>query len=223
MTAKSSCGCGTPAPAAPNDEDVVWHDPTQYDPVRHGPPYLPARLGTRAKAAVRRVASSRVNPKAARRLLDSAAPLSGVLSVLRAASFLHQTHHWQTQGAMFYADHQLFDRLYNESQPFIDQVAERAVGLGSEVLVNPIRQAQKVFEIISVVSREDTGPNEMVQTSLRMESLVLTVIDEVLQTMRNTDALTNGTDNLLQGTADLHEAFVYLLQQRAGNFYDYGR
>lgn len=143
--------------------------------------------------------------------------------MLRAASFLHQTHHWQTQGAMFYADHQLFDRLYNESQPFIDQVAERAVGLGSEVLVNPIRQAQKVFEIISVVSREDTGPNEMVQTSLRMESLVLTVIDEVLQTMRNTDALTNGTDNLLQGTADLHETFVYLLQQRAGNFYDYGR
>lgn len=201
----------------------MWHDPTQYDPVRHGPPYLPARLGSKAKAGARRIASTKVEPKVARRLMGSAAPLSAVLAVLRAASFLHQTHHWQTQGPSYYADHLLFDRLYNDSQSFIDQVAERAVGLGHSDLVNPVAQVQQLAQIISVVGGSDGSPTQLVETSLRMESLVLAVIDEVVNVLRGSEALTNGTDNLLQGAADLHETFVYLLQQRAGNSYDYGR
>lgn len=155
--------------------------------------------------------------------MQGAAPLCGVLAILRAASFLHQTHHWQSEGVTFYGDHLLFDRLYSESQATIDQVAERVVGLGTEGLVSPGDQARRLSEIINVVSRGETGANQMVQASLRMESLVLTIIDEALDALRNTDSLTSGTDNLLQGAADLHETFVYLLQQRAGNFYDYGR
>ena len=97
------------------------------------------------------------------------------------------------------------------------------MGLGTEAFVGPSDQARRLSEVINVISRGETGANQMVQASLRMESLVLTAIDEALDALRNTDSLTSGTDNLLQGAADLHETFVYLLQQRAGNFYDYGR
>jgi starvation-inducible DNA-binding protein len=223
MTPRSACGCNGPSPDTAEPVDVVWHDPTQYDPVRHGPPYLPARLGSKAKAAVRRVASTKVEPKVARRLMGGAAPLSAVLVSLRAASFLHQTHHWQTKGPMYYADHLLFQRLYEDSQAFIDQVAERAVGLGHADLVNPVAQAQQVAQVIGVVGGSDGSPTQLVQASLRMESLVLAVIDEALSVLRSSETLTNGTDNLLQGAADLHETFVYLLQQRAANSYDYSR
>lgn len=223
MTSRSACGCNGPSPDATDGVDVVWDDPTQYDPLRHGPPYLPARLGSKAKAAVRRLASTKVEPKVARRLMGGAAPLSAVLVMLRAASFLHQTHHWQTQGPTYYADHLLFDRLYNDSQSFIDQVAERAVGLGHAGLVSPSAQAQQLAQVIGVVGGSDGSPDQLVQTSLRMESLVLSVIDEATKVLRGSEALTNGTDNLLQGTADLHETFVYLLQQRASNSYEYAR
>jgi DNA-binding ferritin-like protein len=155
--------------------------------------------------------------------MGSAAPLSSVLVALRAASFLHQTHHWQTRGPTYYADHLLFDRLYNDSQPFIDQVAERAVGLGHADLVSPVHQVQQLAQVIGFLGPSDGSPGQLVQTSLRMESLVLAMIDQAVNVLRGSGALTNGTDNLLQGVADLHETFVYLLQQRAAHSYDYGR
>lgn len=226
MTSKRACGCNRPA-VDPNATgiEVVWHDPTKYDPVVHGPPYLPTRLAAEGKALARRTASAQINPKVARRLLGGA-PLSAVLSTLRAASFLHQTHHWQTRGPSYFADHLMFDRLYNESQAFIDQVGEKAVGLGDTGLVDAIVQVQQVAQIVSVVAGSGgSDAEQLVQTSLRVESLVLGVIEEALAVLQRSGSLTPGVDNLLQGVADLHETFVYLLQQRVSQAgpYDYAR
>lgn len=225
MTLKRACGCSPPASdrEVEAEQDVVWHDPTRYDPVRHGPPYMPVRLAGEARRFVRRAASGLVDPRVARRLLDGAAPLSGVLGVLRAASFLHQTHHWQTSGQSSYADHLLFDRLYKDSQPHIDQVGEKAVGLGHAGLVDPARQAQHVAQLIGVVTGSNAGPIELVRASLRMESLVLAAVQEALRILGASNGLTAGIENLLQGVADLHETFVYLLQQRESDAYDYAR
>lgn len=223
MTPKKSCGCA----AAPNPPDegpeVVWHDPTKYDPARHGPPYLPVRLASDAKAVARKVASSHVDARVARRIIGSTTPLGAVLTVLRTAAFLHQTHHWQTSGPSYYGDHLLFDRLYKDSQPYIDQVAERAVGLGSAALVAPARQAQQITHIVGMVASPTTGAGSLVDASLKVESLVLSVVDEALSVLTASDSLTPGVDNLLQGVADLHETFVYLLQQRFRVSYDYAR
>jgi len=203
--------------------DTVWHDPTQYDPVRHGPPYLPSRLAAGTKIIARTAARRRVDPRVARRIMASAAPLSAVLATLRAAAFLHQTHHWQTKGPASYADHLLFERLYSDSLPFIDQVAERAVGLGDAALVDSVAQAQHQAQIIGVVASADSSASALVATSLQMESLVLTVIDESSKALRESGSLTSGTSNLLEGVADAHETFVYLLQRRVVSSYDYGR
>lgn len=223
MTRKRSCGCGGAA-RDPREEgaEVVWHDPTKYDPLLHGPPYMPSRLAQEAKVVARRVASSKVNPRVARRLLGSASPLSAVLAVLRGAAFVHQTHHWQTSGPSSYADHLLFERLYNDGQAYIDQVAERAVGLGGTRLVDPAMQAHMVAQLVGGVTSE-SGSGSLAVVSLQAESLVLSVVDEALEVLRSTGALRPGVDNLLQGVADQHETFVYLLQQRLAGAYDYAR
>jgi starvation-inducible DNA-binding protein len=223
MTPKKSCGCAA-APTPPDEGlEVVWHDPTKYDPARHGPPYLPTRLASDARAVARKVASSHVDPRVARRVIGSAAPLGALLAVLRGAAFLHQTHHWQTSGPSYYGDHLLFERLYKDSQPYIDQVAERAVGLGSASLVAPTQQAEQVRQIVGMVASPNARAASLVDASLKVESLVLSVVGEALSMLTASNSLTPGVDNLLQGVADLHETFVYLLQQRASDSYDYAR
>lgn len=201
--------------------EVVWHNPTAYDPSLHAPPYMPTRLASDERARVRQIVASHSGNRVAQGLTAGAAPLSAVLIALRAASFIHQTHHWQARGPEFYADHLLFQRLYEESQPFIDQVAERAVGAGSLGLVDAGQQATRIAGIVHVLSR---GGSSLVNRSLQTESLVLSVVAQALKMLGASGAITNGTSNLLQGVADLHETFVYLLSQRDSTEpYDYSR
>jgi DNA-binding ferritin-like protein len=153
--------------------------------------------------------------------------LAALLTVLKSASWMHQTHHWQTRGQSYYGDHLLFDRLYNDSVPFLDQVAERTIGLGSPSLVDPVIQAKHLAWCISNCyegTKADEGPNGMVQLSLQMEQSVLEAIKVVLKELSGAGVLSDGTENLLQGIADKHEEFVYLLKQRAdATPYSYAR
>lgn len=220
---KVSCGCQT-TPTDPYQEslEAVWHDPTSYDPNKHAPPYMPPKLAMAKKASVQKTVATLVDSKVAQDFFVASTPLSSVLSVLQAAAFLHKTHHWQTHGNQYYADHLLFDRLYTESQSFIDQVAERAVGSTNVEAVDAKSQVRAISAIVAVVARE-AEPESMVRASLRVEALVLAVINQCLETLKARGGLTNGIDNLLQGAADLHETFVYLLRQRLPSAYSYGR
>lgn len=231
MALKNACGGGCPGDPTsaldPYQESIqaVWHDPTSYDPNKHAPPYM-VRLSSEQKQSAR-ASIQTVNPKVARRLVGTTTPLTSVLAILRAAAFLHQTHHWQTHGPQYYSDHILFERLYNDSQSFIDQVAERAVGSEGESTVEPVQQTTLIGTIVQMVST-GAAPGELVNTSLRVESLVLASINQAAEILKSQGKLSNGTDNLLQGAADLHETFVYLLQQRAKptvetTAYSYGR
>lgn len=153
--------------------------------------------------------------------------LSGLLVMLRSASVIHQAHHWQSKGDVFYSDHKLYMRIYEDSQDFIDSLAERAVGLAGPALVNPSLQTKyqamcvhKTYEGTKV----DEGPNGMAQISLQTEYRILEGIKIVLGVLRQAGVLSDGTENLLQGIADKHEEFVYLLKQRAvATPYSYAR
>lgn len=177
---------------------AIWHDPTTYDHMRVGPSYLPAQ-------------------KMARKAGVSMYELGGLLACLRAASQLHQSNHWRTKGQAFYGDHLLFMRLYEDGLEFIDQVAERTVGQGSPEAVDPTTQAQQILawcgKFLDGVE-PTVGPEACVASSLNAERIVCQCIDEVYKSLEATGRLSSGTDNLLQGVADLHEGFVYLLQQR---------
>jgi DNA-binding ferritin-like protein len=106
----------------------------------------------------------------------------------------------------------LFERLYNESLEFIDQVAERMMGLGTPAIVAHV-QAGLALTFIQNCGIART-PDEMVSSSLRGELAILTLVDQVLSAFEQSNTLTHGTSNLLEGVADKHESFVYLLQQR---------
>lgn len=153
--------------------------------------------------------------------------MSALLTCLRSASLIHQTHHWQTRGLAFYGDHQLFMRLYEDSQAFIDSVAEKTVGLGNPSLVDPVTQAKHLAYCVGKCyegAKAEEGPNGMVQISLRKEYYVLAAVKVVLHELAKAGILSDGTENLLQGIADKHEEFVYLLKQRAdGASYSYAR
>ena len=223
---KVACGCGDSS-KDPYQESlqVVWHDPTSYALLKHGPSYMPRTAGTHQKVNAHKIAASVLSPKVARSLFpNQMTPLAGVLAILRAAAMVHQTHHWQTRGVQYYADHQLFERLYSESQDFIDQVAERAIGSTDPVVVNIHEQAEAIEVLVKYMCTGSADPEDMVDSSLTTESLVIQAIDVALGQLKASGELTNGTDNLLQGVSDLHEGFVYLLKQRSRRVnYDYGR
>jgi len=150
---------------------------------------------------------------------DSTSELGALLSYLRALAFLHQTHHWQTRGPTFYADHLLFERLYNETLPLIDSLAERSVGSGSLSLVNPVIQGAFQFSIIKDLYSDaliEAGPEQCVHISLKGVLNFLALLRIGYARMEDKGLLSHGIDNLLQGISDTSETFLYLLQQRAG-------
>lgn len=228
---KTGCGCGTQNPYEQSSQ-VVWHDPTKYDVVKHGPSFLP-KLASAQKAEVRAFVKRQAAYYDAGPRVVPAPPSYGLpwlLAYLRALAHIHQTHHWQTSGPTFYADHQLFERLYKESLEFIDQVAERLVGLGKPGAVNAHQQIDWMHQVVKVICGNDAGgdsPNKMVQHSLMGEVIFLGYLAKILEDLEETGQVSPGTRNLLEGLADKHESFVYLLKQRheggAQTVYSYDR
>lgn len=141
------------------------------------------------------------------------AGLATLVAMLRAVYQVHQGAHWQTRAQTYYADHLLFQKLYEATLPEIDSVAERTIGSGGLALLNPTSQSARTTEFIDAVRGSGAKvPNahELVAVSLSVENMLLQLIDEVL----SLPGVSQGTQNLLQGIADTHEGHIYLLQQR---------
>lgn len=200
---------------AADSKHAIWVDPLAFDHVENGPPYLPEH--PRMKLA--HVEVDAVFQAVCQRFAGvPMAELGALVAILRAASVVHQSHHWQTRGSSYYGDHLLFERLYNDSLGFIDQVAERAVGSGSRDLVCPKTLSVLVAKLVFFWCQTPVEPTaqDMVGVSLSVERCVVDCLKAARASLETKGALSDGTDNLLQGVADKHEEFLYLLQQRQG-------
>lgn len=214
--------------STPESIQVVWHDPTSYQPLRHGPPYLPegsyeaVNLSVEDRKAIRRKAKTASGLIAPEIPGFQQSPLPSLLAALQAASLLHQMHHWMCKGPTFFADHGLFERLYNESLEGIDQLAEKAVGKGVVLTVGD--QVNNIAFYEGLFCKDS---HDMVARSLKAEYVCLEMIHLYLGDLKDTKGMTHGLSNLLEGLADKHESFVYLLQQRDAtpqiDPYDYDR
>lgn len=220
-----------------NDEDfkvdatyAIWQDPSAYDYAAHGPPYLPTKTADTkplVKGMIRQAAMGKVG-HFFKVVQSQVVPYShlpygemaAVLIFLRALATIHQSNHWATSGSTFYADHLLFDRLYGDLVGEIDDVAERAVGLGGQQLVQPVLLAGGVAEVIKKLGdgplSENPTVEERVQASLNAELVFMVLMQLVSKEMKEKGYLSRGTDNLLAGIEDKHEGHVYLLKQRLG-------
>ena len=142
--------------------------------------------------------------------------LSDLLACVKAVRDLHQTHHWQTRGDSYYGDHQLFERLYEESEDEIDDLAEKVVALSGVEAVNLLDQSKIRHECITEMlgNEPNVSPDEMVSRSLKAEEKVLGKIADILAELEKENLDTPGLSNLLEDIADRHEKFLYLLGQR---------
>lgn len=212
--------------------EAIWIDPLSYNYLKDGPPYLPGLVGGRVasgpKAEVRawfRQAALEMGQDVGVAFQHCVAEygntpmseLAVLLACVRAEAMIHQAHHWQTRGSSYYGDHLLFERVYNDVNGFVDGLAERAVGAGHHVLVQPLMQMShmvafsKLFYSDAPVSPE---PEEMPLLSLRALLKSMLVLQLAYKTLEVRGLLSNGIDNLLQGIADKQEELVYLLKQR---------
>jgi len=144
--------------------------------------------------------------------------LSVIASALRALAAIHQSHHWQASGDPSYGDHLLYDRLYYASNEHVDQVAEKAVGLGGEDLVCPVKLSEQTFSFVQQACSCNTNgiymASEIALTSYEAEKHFLNLLSKCIDSLRASQMMTNGIENMLQGIADIHESHVYLLGQR---------
>jgi DNA-binding ferritin-like protein len=217
---------------------ALWHDPSTYDHMRMGPPYLPdaqVRLAQTTKRTLREEVQKYANDSPVAQIFSTLvgqyqgivlAELGALVAVLRAAALIHQSHHWQTRGDSFYGDHLLYERLYDDSLDLVDRVAERAVGSGHRLLVQPVIQADQVGSLVKFFCgdiKSDPNPDEYAAISFMTEVYVLSFLGLAYNALEASQLLTNGTDNLLQDVSDKHESFMYLLRQRVQNKVDYDR
>lgn len=210
----------------PKINKQAGENPPWENPLTSGskPPYLPEEDTMKIASAQSHDVFNALMSRLSRLPMGE---LGAIVAVLRAASIVHQTHHWQTSGGHFYSDHLIFERLYNDSIGFIDQVAERAVGSGHHVLVDAKLQADLVNGLTHVWCGAPGMPTAsgLVGISLEVEKCVVACLKAARESLESKNQLSDGTDNLLQGVADKHEEFLYLLQQRAGGrtMYSYDR
>jgi len=219
--------------AGPYAEAVhaLWHDPLTYDPIKHGPPYLPEskmklahNQRSEVRAAVQKLAEDQSEDLG--RLLQTLvtpygnapmAELAALLACLRAEVWIHLAHHWQTRGCTYYGDHLLFMRLYEEADDLVDGLAEKAVGMGSHMLVQPRLQGMHTMAALMRLygdTPDNPGAEDYPAISLRAVMCFLAFERLVYETLESQGKLSHGIDNMLQGIADKHEEFAYLLQQR---------
>lgn len=140
-----------------------------------------------------------------------------LVSYTSALSQLALTYHWQTRGGHYYSDHQLYQRIYDETYAELDGFAERAIGvLNNPNVVHPTVIAANVLTILEVLTpgAKDLSPDDMPIVLLNAEKKYLDLIDEMLASLDAQGSRSHVVEDMLQAIANLHQTHVYLLQQR---------
>jgi DNA-binding ferritin-like protein len=211
---------------------AIWIDPLSYNYLKDGPPYLPGLVGGKVASESKATMRAWVRQAAVGMGQDilvafqhcvaeyanaPMAELAVLLACVRAEAMIHQAHHWQTRGQSYYGDHLLFERLYGEVNGFIDGLAERSIGSGQEVLVQPLMQMSHMVAFSKLFYSDAPvvpAPEEMPLLSLRALLKSALVLQMAYGSLQAKGLLSNGIDNLLQGIADKQESLMYLLKQR---------
>lgn len=142
----------------------------------------------------------------------------GVLSSAASAlAHVLQTCHWQARGDSFYGDHKLFEELYSDTSGEVDEIAERAVGMGSPLLVHPVMRTEQISEFVRLYVGDNSSsfPRsfDLLTLAFSAETLFLGFVKTSLEILEKNGELTQGIENMLGNIADKHEKHVYLLSQ----------
>jgi hypothetical protein len=132
-----------------------------------------------------------------------------VLATLLALRDLAQEAHWTAEGANFYGDHLLYERLYDKLDKPIDKLAEMLVARFGPTAVG-VAVRSRSLELLA--SREDLAD---AQRLLLLEAHLLDAIREALPPFE-ADPRGLGVADFLVGLAGDREEAKYLLARRIG-------
>ncbi len=135
--------------------------------------------------------------------------LKELLAVLRAAYETYRTSHWQATGEGYYGDHLMLQRIYEDAEKAVDQVAERTVGYYGTQSVDLADQAERVRTWAATFGRE-TCP---LKASIIAARAVRDQLIESYDAIRSERQMSLGLDDLLMTLASKNDEHQYLLQQ----------
>lgn len=137
--------------------------------------------------------------------------LTKLISSLDALYLLYRSAHWQTGGETFYADHLLFQRLYEGMSIEIDTLAERMVPLVGVESVDADMLASQVACIIS--SQCDASP-DVIDRLIQLERAFIEHVHTCMDSIDAMGELKLGWEDFLGGLVSSHEEHIYLLERR---------
>ena len=131
-----------------------------------------------------------------------------IMTYLELLYMFYQSAHWQTKGSEFYADHLLFQRLYEGIREEIDNVGEKLVGVYGEQYVDfslRLASINKLSDFLDIIQNQQA----FISTGIAIEIKLQDLLQEV-----DSGTFSAGVKDLFAGIANSHEGHLYLLKQR---------
>ena len=143
--------------------------------------------------------------------------LAVFLAYTEALQIVHHSHHWQTNGQIFYADHLLYEKLYTGVLEDIDPIGEKLIGLSKEPkLTNYFHRVEVLKHFLEACT---DSSKSYIEVSLVAEKTYIAACEKIMKAFEKANLLTPGLEQMLGNILDKHEGFVYLLEQRIKKSY----
>jgi hypothetical protein len=140
---------------------------------------------------------------------ESIEVLQWLLACLRAQYWNYQQSHWQTFGDTYYANHLLFQRLYEGVAAQIDTLAEKMVGTYGPMAVDGLDLGAKFEQWV----RHWAKTEDLHERGLLSERGLQGCCRDAYDLLKKHNLLSLGMDDFLMAMANEHETNQYLLQQ----------
>lgn len=144
---------------------------------------------------------------------DATALMVDMLGILVSQYLLYYQAHWKSQGEPFYADHLLFERLYDGVKCELDSLAEKIIGYNGTDAIDIV----ELSKLITSNLTEWTSASNLIQQGLASESIMQSRFKENHAKLKEMGDLPMGLDDYLMATASSHDTHQYLLQQRTSS------
>ncbi|MBG17421.1 MAG: hypothetical protein CMB77_03630 [Euryarchaeota archaeon] len=143
--------------------------------------------------------------------------LAQINSMLRAMHLWFHAAHNTVYGMPFMGDHKLYEEIYENIQNEIDDFIERSIGLTrNQSMGCPIKitaAAEKMLAALpSPSALEGCGISE---TGRDIVEAYLELLEITYEKLSGSGHMSLGLDDLMSSSANTHERYFYLLNQRA--------
>jgi DNA-binding ferritin-like protein len=134
--------------------------------------------------------------------------LSLYVAFLASMYALNQENHWLTKG---YANHLLFQRIYEGVNKMLDEAAEKAVGLFDTLKHQSL--VSSMVEKFKAKYEGEESPLCCLKSSLSAELAFQKFAKQVYESIKEQGAMTLGLDDMIMAHCSQSELHVYLLKQ----------